>query len=254
MSSSGITKIDPWGLHVDEDDFTVASTISMVDEEQTEDLQMPLAAHVAKNQQFISSSIEHGAWEAKDASGPHASYGRKKVTRPTASKMCSIALHPGLYRTDCVGDLGGARAFAEALGVSQRIPDFAERVRMAISERFVKRLQRSWAALSSHVPAAAVSMFLSGLVCMIANALGVSVDPDVKVPFAVGGYLALDNFAVIGQSDLLYRANADGRAVLTIHVECDKNFPAEQLWFHNSRGAQLYGALLVCGRRIEPDR
>ena len=89
--------------------------------------------------------------EAKDASGPHASYGRKKKTRPIASKMCSLALHPGLYRTDCVGDLGGARAFAEALGVSQRIPDFVERVWMAISERFVKRLLRRWAALPSHI-------------------------------------------------------------------------------------------------------
>jgi hypothetical protein len=27
---------------------------------------MPLAAHVAKNHQYISSSIDHGVWEAND--------------------------------------------------------------------------------------------------------------------------------------------------------------------------------------------
>ena len=55
--------------------------------------------------------------------------------------------------------------------------------------------------------------------------VSVSVDPDVKVPFAVGGYLAQNNLAVIGQSDLLYRTKAGGRAVLRRQVECDKNFP-----------------------------
>jgi hypothetical protein len=50
---------------------------------------------------------------------------------------------------------------------------------------------------------------------------------------------------VIGQSDLLYRANPGGCAVLTINAMCEKNYLAEQLWYRESRGAQLYGALLA---------
>jgi hypothetical protein len=123
MSASGIANIVPWGLLVDDDDLSVASTISIADEEKGEDLQITLAEHVAKNQLYISSSVEHGVWETKDAGGPHTSPGRKKVTRPTASRMCSLALHPGLYRTDSVGEMGSVRAFAEVLGVSQRVPD-----------------------------------------------------------------------------------------------------------------------------------
>jgi hypothetical protein len=123
MSASGIANIVPWGFLVDDDVLSVASTISIADEEKGEDLQITLAEHVAKNQLYISSSVEHGVWETKDAGGPHTSPGRKKVTRPTAFRMCSIALHPGLYRTDSVGEMGSVRAFAEVLGVSQRVPD-----------------------------------------------------------------------------------------------------------------------------------
>jgi hypothetical protein len=60
-----------------------------------------------------------------------------------------------------------------------------------------------------------------------------------------GGILAQDSVAVIGQSDLLYRANPGSCAVRTINVLCEKNFLAEQLWYRESLAAQLYGALLA---------
>jgi hypothetical protein len=83
------------------------------------------------------------------------------------------------------------------------------------------------------------------LISKIADALGVCYDTDPEVAFAVGGFLAQDNLAGIGQWDMLYRAEADGPVVLIVEVKCENGFPAEQLWYHKSRGAQLYGALLA---------
>lgn len=60
MSASGITNIVPWGLLMDEDDLSVASTISIADEENGEDLQITLAEHVAKKRLYTSSSLEYG--------------------------------------------------------------------------------------------------------------------------------------------------------------------------------------------------
>jgi hypothetical protein len=40
--------------------------------------------------------------------------------RRTASGMCSLALHPGLYRMDSVRD----GAFAEVIGMSEHVADF----------------------------------------------------------------------------------------------------------------------------------
>lgn len=184
-------------------------------------------------------------WETKDAGGQHTSFGRKKVTRTTASRMCSLALHPGLYRTDSVGDLGSVREFAEVLGVSKRVPELADRVRMAISDPFVKRTRRTFAPLPAYAPEAKVSLCLHGLTSMIANVLGVSADPDPEVSVVVGGFLAQNNLAVIGRSDILYRAEADWPVVLTVEAKSENSFPAEQLWHYKSRGAQLYGALLA---------
>jgi hypothetical protein len=62
--------------------------------------------------------------------------------------------------------------------------------------------------------------------------------------FGVGGFLADEKLAMQGYGDCHYRNEKDGRSLLVVEYKRGTGFdPANQLWHHKSRGAQLYGAL-----------
>jgi hypothetical protein len=78
----------------------------------------------------------------------------------------------------------------------------------------------------------------------MASVLERAVNRKHEERFGVGGLLADENLALQGFGDCHVRNAKDGRSLLVVEYKRRKSYNAgNELWYHKSRGAQLYGAL-----------
>jgi hypothetical protein len=195
------------------------------------------------------------------------------ISKPSASKMKSGCLNPSTYRPDRVGALD-LEGLAEALGILEwsEKTAFVDKAlemhsgRLLVEDvadaHYYNHIIRRFSAflnIDDMADERAVESSFAALLSAIGDSKEVAVDVGFSGArrFAVGGMLALPNFAVQGRTDSTYvlsgRCAIDSQAesggeytFLTSEFKTDVTFPPANLWYRGTRGVQCLAALWSC--------
>jgi hypothetical protein len=165
------------------------------------------------------------------------------VRSPTASKIPSIFMHPGFYRSENMGMVSGIGALATIL-LSVELQCSWRRKVMAVKRD--SNVKRSFAEFISLLDASedAVERALQNLVTALAYSLNVQCKCHGSKQFVVGGLLAQSRFVIHGRTDVTFQ-NDDGKVILSTEVKKCRRFPLTHTWYHKSRGVQTFGNLFM---------
>jgi hypothetical protein len=162
---------------------------------------------------------------------------------PTASKIPSILMHPGFYRSENMGSVSSICSLATSLLPVEFQSSWRRKVMAVKRDSAVKR---SFGKLISLVDASedAVERALQNLVTVLAYSLDVQFECHGSKQFVVGGLLAQSRFVIHGRTDVTFQDD-HGRVILSTEVKKCRRFPLTHTWYHKSRGVQTFGNLFM---------
>ncbi|KAI3655438.1 hypothetical protein MP638_000543, partial [Amoeboaphelidium occidentale] len=163
--------------------------------------------------------------------------GKFKLISPTASKIMSKCVFPGVY-------MGGERVesideLAELIGAPE---DWMARLGPVVENESVQRVVQIFRNLPAGTPETIVESHFGGIVTGIAMLLGEVVYPTLQISFGVGGLLPEPDHAVVGKSDNVYKDGASVTKFVT-EMKTREAYPDDEVWYFKSRAIQATGAL-----------
>ncbi|KAI3661898.1 hypothetical protein MP638_005939 [Amoeboaphelidium occidentale] len=162
---------------------------------------------------------------------------RYKLTRPTASLIRSNCVYPGVYR--CGHNVANIEELAQIL----RAPDdWMARLNPLLTNATVLQYFQKFSELPFGTSEARIESKLNGLVSLVASNLNVYADSDDKISFGVGGILPVENHAVVGESDTVYR-DSQSRMKFVTEMKTREAYRANETWYWRSRACQATAAL-----------
>lgn len=165
----------------------------------------------------------------------------KWIKNPTASKMNSDFLHPGLYRhmqrVDSIEQFAESRA-----NLPTNWRQSVERLAQVDEVRTAYREFVHSGSLEDDMTSR-----LLDLVIALAVELKIHISNDNQIPNYIGGLLMLPNYAFLTRTDINIRHRLGrGRTssvLIATELKTDSSFTDAESFYYKSRGVQLYGAL-----------
>jgi hypothetical protein len=187
---------------------------------------------------------------------------RHAVMKPSASKIRHVFMHPGLYRE--LEPIISVQELADILldngahtSCNRRNAATTSRSWKIAAEKVKRNEHVQWALLDLRESGIdALESIVEGRFDALVNAmkrqLGVRIKTRCGLKYGVGGILAAENLAIHGITDSTFE-DLNGSILLVTEAKSTKSFPAEALWYRQSRGVQTIGAVMSSPARYHSE-
>jgi hypothetical protein len=206
-------------------------------------------AHWERNEENLNQKLLDDHPKRKWMTQPLLETGHTFLKRPTASKIPSVVMHPGFYRSANLEKVENTAELASLLLPSELQSTWRLKVAAVKAELEIRQVFRSFTK-DSDVCEQEVQNLLIVLVKTLSLKLGVECEPRRELSFALGGLLAKNHLVLHGRTDTVFSDDARN-VILSTEVKTCKTFPLGQLWYRKTRGVQTLANLFALnGARV----